>query len=133
MLSVHKYINSVHIRIVQYKFCSPAQSKDPPSPPYSQLPRKKKKNKKTNQFEEGRKQIIKMIPTRTLLQAAAAEHHTPLIRFLGKRSPTSMFNFTPPIPPPPPPLHLLSHTHIYPPPRPPVHTCWCLKKFFLKK
>lgn len=31
-----------------------------------------------------------MILTRVLLQAAAAEHHTPLIRFLGKRSPTSM-------------------------------------------
>ena len=61
-----------------------------------------------------------MIPTRTLLQAAAAEHHTPLIRFLGKRSPTSMFNFTPPIPPPP--LHLLSHIHIYPP-LPPTSTC----------
>lgn len=72
-----------------------------------------------------------MIPTRTLLQAAAAEHHTPLIRFLGKRSPTSMFNFTPPIPPPP--LHsTLTHTYIPPTPPPPVHTCWCFKKKIFK-
>lgn len=41
-----------------------------------------------------------MIPTRALFQVAAAEHHTPLIRFLGKRSPTSMFNRRPPPAPP---------------------------------
>ena len=50
-----------------------------------------------------------MIPTRVLLQAAAVEHHTPLIRFLGKRSPTSMFT-RPAVPPPNVPLRPL-HSH----------------------
>lgn len=101
-----------NIQIVQYKFCSPGAIKRSTTNPPTPILNRPRKTKKKNQVEEDTKQIRKMIPTRTLLQAAAAEHHTPLIRFLGKRSPTSMFNFNPPFPPPP--LHLLSltHTHI---------------------
>lgn len=63
-----------------------------------------------------------MIPTRVLLQAAAAENHTPLIRFLGKRSPTSMFILHTP----PPPLFSPSHPIMFP--LHPTVTCFGVKK-----